>query len=299
MLRGLPPRIPRAAAAHPPGDQHCCRCSPPRLPSSTSSIATSQAETFAKLAFVRDAKRSEIDAVPDLRDAAGREPQQIQCRALLASAISTASAYAFRQIDPSPERATAILHQMFGVDDGDGTAAADRQRRADALGARIRQCPQPVPRRLRQFRRHVRVRQHLSRQSGWPRRLFGRKGPLSRRRPQRRCSGDAAVADIAPCCTTRTAAAIDGAGFRARSGHRRVRGLCRDPGRVLSQVRGVDGLPAAGDGASTASSSRQHGDAGSLYLVNSSSWSSPAPADQAVAHRQRRAPSSIPAQRRR
>jgi two-component system sensor histidine kinase ChiS len=80
------------------------------------------AETFAKLAFVRDAKRSEIQQYLTF---ATRQAESLSQSNAVRYSIGDfyGFAYAFRQIDPSPERATAILHQMFGIDrDGGGEA---------------------------------------------------------------------------------------------------------------------------------------------------------------------------------
>lgn len=80
------------------------------------------AETFAKLAFVRDAKRSEIEQYLTF---ATRQAESLSQSNAVRYSIGDfyGFAYAFRKIDPSPERATAILHQMFGIDrDGGGEA---------------------------------------------------------------------------------------------------------------------------------------------------------------------------------
>ncbi len=80
------------------------------------------AETFAKLGFVRDAKRSEIEQYLTF---ATRQAESLSQSNAVRYSIGDfyGFAYAFRQIDPSPERATAILHQMFGIDrDGGGEA---------------------------------------------------------------------------------------------------------------------------------------------------------------------------------
>lgn len=76
-----------------------------------------QAETFAKLAFVRDAKRSEIEQYLTF---ATRQAESLSQSNAVRYSIGDfyGFAYAFRQIDSSPERATAILHQMFGIDGG-------------------------------------------------------------------------------------------------------------------------------------------------------------------------------------
>ncbi|MEF0943431.1 response regulator [Rhizobium sp. BR 362] len=79
-------------------------------------------ETFAKLAFVRDAKRSEIEQYLTF---ATRQAESLSQSNAVRYSIGDfyGFAYAFRQIDPSPERATAILRQMFGIDrDGGGEA---------------------------------------------------------------------------------------------------------------------------------------------------------------------------------
>jgi two-component system sensor histidine kinase ChiS len=78
-----------------------------------------QAETFAKLAFVRDAKRGEIDQYLTF---ATRQAQSLSKSNAVRYSIGDfyGFSYAFRQIDASAERATAILHQMFGIDGGEG-----------------------------------------------------------------------------------------------------------------------------------------------------------------------------------
>lgn len=77
-----------------------------------------QDETFAKLAFVRDAKRSEIEQYLTF---AIRQAESLSQSNAVRYSIGDfyGFAYGFRQIDPSPEKAAIILHQMFGVSDGE------------------------------------------------------------------------------------------------------------------------------------------------------------------------------------
>jgi two-component system sensor histidine kinase ChiS len=78
-----------------------------------------QGETFAKLAFVRDAKRGEIEQYLTF---AARQAESLSKSNAVRYSIGDfyGFSYAFRKIDPSPERATAILHQIFGIDGSDG-----------------------------------------------------------------------------------------------------------------------------------------------------------------------------------
>jgi two-component system sensor histidine kinase ChiS len=80
------------------------------------------AETSAKLAFVRDAKRSEIEQYLTF---ATRQAESLSQSNAVKYSIGDfyGFAYAFRQIDPTPEKATAILHQMFGIDHDGGAEA--------------------------------------------------------------------------------------------------------------------------------------------------------------------------------
>jgi two-component system sensor histidine kinase ChiS len=85
-----------------------------------------EAETQGKLAFVRDAKRSEV--VQYLTFAV-RQAENLTSTNAVRYSIGDfyGFSYAFRQIDPSPEAAVAILHQAFGIDraNADGTPATD------------------------------------------------------------------------------------------------------------------------------------------------------------------------------
>lgn len=78
-----------------------------------------QAETFSRLAFVRDAKRSEI--LQYLGFATRQAESLIHSNAVRYSIGDFYGfSYAFRKIDPVPERATAILQQLFRVDGAGG-----------------------------------------------------------------------------------------------------------------------------------------------------------------------------------
>lgn len=76
-------------------------------------------ETFAKLTFVRDAKRSEIDQYLTF---AFRQAESLTKSNAVRYSIGDfyGFSYAFRQIDRDPERARAVLHRIFGIDDQPG-----------------------------------------------------------------------------------------------------------------------------------------------------------------------------------
>jgi two-component system sensor histidine kinase ChiS len=81
--------------------------------------ANVEAQTFGKLGFVRDAKKSEIEQYLGFAE---RQAASLARSNAVRYAIGDfyGFSYAFRQIDGSPERATALLQQIFAV--GDKTA---------------------------------------------------------------------------------------------------------------------------------------------------------------------------------
>lgn len=79
---------------------------------------TVKEQTFERLGFTRDAKRSEILQYLDF---AVRQAESVVHSNAVRYSIGDfyGFAYAFRKIDPVPERATAILQQLFRVDEGE------------------------------------------------------------------------------------------------------------------------------------------------------------------------------------
>ncbi len=77
------------------------------------------AETFGKLGFVRDAKRSEIQQYLSFAE---QQAVSLSRSNAVRYAIGDfyGFSYAFRQIDPSPDKATALLQKIFAVDDPSG-----------------------------------------------------------------------------------------------------------------------------------------------------------------------------------
>ena len=71
-------------------------------------------ETFARLAFVRDAKRSEIEQYLTF---AFRQADSLTKSNAVRYSIGDfyGFSYAFRQIDPDPEVAREVLHRIFGI----------------------------------------------------------------------------------------------------------------------------------------------------------------------------------------
>lgn len=78
--------------------------------------ANVEAQTFGKLAFVRDAKTSEIEQYLSFAE---RQAESLAKSNAVRYAIGDfyGFSYAFRQIDPLPDRATALLQQIFAVND--------------------------------------------------------------------------------------------------------------------------------------------------------------------------------------
>lgn len=75
-----------------------------------------EAQTFGKLAFVRDAKASEIEQYLSFAE---RQAESLAKSNAVRYAIGDfyGFSYAFRQIDALPDRATALLQQIFAVND--------------------------------------------------------------------------------------------------------------------------------------------------------------------------------------
>ncbi|ODT26731.1 MAG: histidine kinase [Kaistia sp. SCN 65-12] len=88
--------------------------------------ANVEAQTFGKLGFVRDAKKSEIEQYLGFAE---RQAASLARSNAVRYAIGDfyGFSYAFRQIDGSPERATALLQQIFAV----GDKTADHQQPVD------------------------------------------------------------------------------------------------------------------------------------------------------------------------
>lgn len=88
--------------------------------------ANVEAQTFGKLGFVRDAKKSEIEQYLGFAE---RQAASLARSNAVRYAIGDfyGFSYAFRQIDGSPERATALLQQIFAVNDKN----ADHQQPVD------------------------------------------------------------------------------------------------------------------------------------------------------------------------
>lgn len=78
--------------------------------------ANVEAQTFGKLAFVRDAKASEIDQYLSFAE---RQAESLAKSNAVRYAIGDfyGFSYAFRQIDPLPDRATGLLQQIFAIND--------------------------------------------------------------------------------------------------------------------------------------------------------------------------------------
>lgn len=78
--------------------------------------ANVEAQTFGKLAFVRDAKASEIEQYLSFAE---RQAESLAKSNAVRYAIGDfyGFSYAFRQIDALPDRATALLQQIFAVND--------------------------------------------------------------------------------------------------------------------------------------------------------------------------------------
>ena len=78
--------------------------------------ANVEAQTFGKLAFVRDAKASEVEQYLSFAE---RQAESLAKSNAVRYAIGDfyGFSYAFRQIDALPDRATALLQQIFAVND--------------------------------------------------------------------------------------------------------------------------------------------------------------------------------------